>query len=29
MLKIGPSGIESEVEVARGMKGTVFHEKIC
>lgn len=29
MLKIGPSGIESEVEVARGLKGTVFHEKIC
>lgn len=28
-LKIGPSGIESEEGVARGLKGTVFHEKIC
>lgn len=29
MHKIGPSLIESEVGMARGLKGTVFHENIC
>lgn len=29
MDKIGPSLTESDVGVARGLKGTVFHENIC
>lgn len=29
MHKIGPSPIESDVGLTRGLKGTVFHENIC